>query len=637
MKNSALTLLLITLAWVATQAQVLESTQKRFKVDNIKGCAPFTITITDTNLKTTGQCTAGSPCLMDFEGNAQQQQNQFTHTYTTPGTYKLSVLYQSIGADDITITVVENTPPSFEIYSCSGNQVSIKITDNKYAQYATNFNDGSGETKQPFQNNMTAQHAYAASGNRTISVRGINLESADNCTANTQPFTARAALPVPSITALTATDASSLKMDFPKQTNMQLRSEIAVNNAATFQQYQNLYDLTTTNATSLRVDDNYYCFRLNNHDPCTNGNNYSPIICSQNFDLSIASGANNLAWTTAVTGTTSVTVKRNQQNNYTTIPGAPLTFSDTDVTCKTNYCYTITSNYPGGSKSTSLEKCGEAFTTVAPPQLTNVSAVVGNPQGVEISWAAPAAINTPEYKVYRSTGGASYLPLITTKDLKIQDGSYTTEGVYCYRVDYTDACGNASPEGKPACPIRLSGTLGEKNIADLLWSAYDGWTNGVNRYVVEKYTTDGQLIAAADLSTAEAYKDDPADPKNQVIRYIVKAYSNDTGVTLSSSNTIEIAKATNLFSPTAFTPNGDKLNDTFVVSGQYITKLELKVFDRWGVMVFSTDKNEPWNGTRSGSNVQLPTGTYIWKAEMTDFAGQTFSEEGTVMLIRKTN
>jgi len=106
---------------------------------------------------------------------------------------------------------------------------------------------------------------------------------------------------------------------------------------------------------------------------------------------------------------------------------------------------------------------------------------------------------------------------------------------------------------------------------------------------------------------------------------------------LSSSNPFEIAKNTNLFSPTAFTPNGDLLNDNFVVIGYYITKLQLKIFDRWGGLIYTTDKNEPWNGTRSGSNQPMPPGAYVWKAEITDFTGKTFSEEGTVMLIRKSN
>jgi len=614
-------------------AQPYTSRLGRFQVDQIKGCAPFTVTITDTNLITISECTPGKPCLMDFEGKNQQQQNQFTFTYITPGTYTLSVLYQSIGADDITITVVENTVPAFEVYTCSGNKVSVKITDLKYQNYTTDYN-GDGVSESGL---TTSQYNYGTPGNYNIRVHGINNNAADNCATNTQAFTAVTALPVPSISALTAVDGTSLKMDFPVQLHMQLKSEIAVNKATPFQQYQTLYEVNTTTATSLKVDDNYYCFRLNNFDPCANLNNYSPVVCSQNFDLSIASGVNNLTWTTSPVNIQGIDIQRNNQSYVVNLPAADVTYNDTDVLCKTNYCYTLISRYAGGAISTSLQKCGEAFTTITPSQLDNISSVVGIPQGVDLSWLVSPAINTPEFNVYRSGANGAYLLLGTTKDTKFTDPDYKTEESYCYRINYTDACGNTSLSGNPVCPIRLTGSLGEKNVADLSWVGYDGWLNGVNHYVIEKYTTSGQLLSSVDLGTSVNYKDDPADPQNQVIRYVIKAYANETGVTLSSSNPFEIAKNTNLFSPTAFTPNGDLLNDNFVVIGYYITKLQLKIFDRWGGLIYTTDKNEPWNGTRSGSNQPMPPGAYVWKAEITDFTGKTFSEEGTVMLIRKSN
>jgi hypothetical protein len=67
---------------------------------------------------------------MSLGNGTTNQQNQFIFTFNQPGTYKLSVLYQSIGADDITITVngptVTAGPPSticpgtFAVISASG-------------------------------------------------------------------------------------------------------------------------------------------------------------------------------------------------------------------------------------------------------------------------------------------------------------------------------------------------------------------------------------------------------------------------------------------------------------------------------------------------------------------------------------
>src|SRR5882762_4986689 len=83
------------------------SVLKRFQVDQITGCAPLTVNITSTNLIAGYSCPT---CLMRFDPTFSQL-NTYTYTYTTPGTYTLSVLYQSIlvnPTDDITITVLPN-------------------------------------------------------------------------------------------------------------------------------------------------------------------------------------------------------------------------------------------------------------------------------------------------------------------------------------------------------------------------------------------------------------------------------------------------------------------------------------------------------------------------------------------------
>ncbi|HNP77480.1 MAG TPA: gliding motility-associated C-terminal domain-containing protein, partial [Cyclobacteriaceae bacterium] len=95
---------------------------------------------------------------------------------------------------------------------------------------------------------------------------------------------------------------------------------------------------------------------------------------------------------------------------------------------------------------------------------------------------------------------------------------------------------------------------------------------------------------------------------------------------------VEFIKNANLYHPDAFTPNGDNLNDGFTVRGQFIVKMNLKIYDRWGALLFATEKNEPWDGRSEGK--AMPPATYIWKAEITDLAGRTFSEHGTVALLR---
>lgn len=56
----------------------------------------------------------------------------------------------------------------------------------------------------------------------------------------------------------------------------------------------------------------------------------------------------------------------------------------------------------------------------------------------------------------------------------------------------------------------------------------------------------------------------------------------------------------NIFVPNAFSPNGDDLNDEFIIRGIF-QDYNLIIADRWGNMVFkSRDANVGWNGKFRG-------------------------------------
>ena len=64
--------------------------------------------------------------------------------------------------------------------------------------------------------------------------------------------------------------------------------------------------------------------------------------------------------------------------------------------------------------------------------------------------------------------------------------------------------------------------------------------------------------------------------------------------------------------PTAFSPNGDGVNDYWVIGGmdEYIDA-EVEVYNRWGQLVFYTPDNSIyWNGVHNGKN--MPTADYFF-------------------------
>ena len=94
------------------------------------------------------------------------------------------------------------------------------------------------------------------------------------------------------------------------------------------------------------------------------------------------------------------------------------------------------------------------------------------------------------------------------------------------------------------------------------------------------------------------------------------------------------------YTPTAFTPNGDNLNDLFsphiICKAGLVTAYKFAVYNRWGQKIFYSEKTgEKWNGTFNGQ--QVPTGAYIYQVRYKSKSGAKDEFEtvkGTVMLIR---
>jgi gliding motility-associated-like protein len=216
----------------------------------------------------------------------------------------------------------------------------------------------------------------------------------------------------------------------------------------------------------------------------------------------------------------------------------------------------------------------------------------------------------------------------------MNDPAYVTESGACYKISYLDVCGNQSALSAEACPVRVNGNLLKDNSVNLTWTPYSGWQQGVSSYTVEKYSEQGQLLQTFDAGASLNFVDDTQDLNNQIYIYLIKANASEAGLPQAASNRIVIIKDPNLFYPTAFTPNGDNLNDIFNVFGQYIVTFEMDIFNRWGELVYTTSELEQgWDGYYKGN--LMPEGTYTFIAEITDRAGRTIKKSGSVLLLKK--
>lgn len=92
-----------------------------------------------------------------------------------------------------------------------------------------------------------------------------------------------------------------------------------------------------------------------------------------------------------------------------------------------------------------------------------------------------------------------------------------------------------------------------------------------------------------------------------------------------------------VFSPNAFRPNSAiPENRTFmpVGTGADENRFNLRIFDRWGQVVFETNSPyNPWDG-KAKNGKDAPMGNYVWVARFFDIQGYEHNQKGQVLLVR---
>lgn len=107
-----------------------------------------------------------------------------------------------------------------------------------------------------------------------------------------------------------------------------------------------------------------------------------------------------------------------------------------------------------------------------------------------------------------------------------------------------------------------------------------------------------------------------------------------TGCTSTKTVVINVVPPNLIWAPNAFAPGGLPENKFFkVYSSGLLSTIELRVFDRWGELLFSTtDPNAYWDGTFKGANVNSGVYIYYFKAVFQD--GTEVKQSGDVTLLR---
>jgi gliding motility-associated-like protein len=131
----------------------------------------------------------------------------------------------------------------------------------------------------------------------------------------------------------------------------------------------------------------------------------------------------------------------------------------------------------------------------------------------------------------------------------------------------------------------------------------------------------------------------PVSTPNASTVYTITAYNSD-GCSAKDEVALRLICKNNLvFIPGAFTPNNDKRNDRFNITGSGIKSIRsIIIYSRWGKVLFErkniqvNDHGNSWDGYCNGEAMDAGAYVYFIKAECE--GGEMFDYRGTVMLVR---
>lgn len=281
----------------------------------------------------------------------------------------------------------------------------------------------------------------------------------------------------------------------------------------------------------------------------------------------------------------------------------------------------------------------------AQPVSTIYLSLVPGDNSMSLSYTVDVTWTNTNYAIYRKgPGDSDFLLVGNTVALNYIDTNLVNNQLYCYKVISTGSYNspdilspliNASQEAcaqpydqTPPCPPVLSFE------SDCLIPASTlSWGNpnsdcaddvtAYRIYFAPNPEAPYALIAELNTASDTSWSYIPSvEPFSIAGCYVVTALDSlnlwpDGSLNQNESefsNSICIDNCPLYSVPNIITPNSDDLNDLFVpIENRFVQDIELKVFNRWGGIVFeTTDPKINWNGTHKDTNQALAGGTYYY-------------------------
>lgn len=608
----------------------------KFKVNSEIGCNPFTVIVTDLS------GASGTEAINYDWGDGSPLDSAEFHSYSQPGLYTIiqTVANANPRQDTVVVEVINQYPPEFYLFNCKGTVGSVMVQDTLYEAFEIDWDDGTREIAPAYS---LISHDYGIVSTFDVTVKGLingtqspNDSSNLNCSSTTKRLNMIDEMLPATIDQIVVlnTDATSgsISIDYTLAPDNNYLIEIKNQNQATFTIVDTINQvLNPANYTieNLNTVDNYYSISVTSFDPCDGDRILSNIGCSINIHTIAGNQQNVIEWETNSSDFLTYSLFKDGSLLANLNMQGQKQYIDNQVNCGMYYEYQIHMTENSGFLSISDTNSVTSISTDIPDPIENISTTVVG-QEINLTWEEPQNFLAVGYIISRSDDGITYNVLDTLTSSAYQDSELFTQSTrYFYKIIYYDACGSLSEESIISSQVLMVSTF-DKTI---IWSDYEGWKNGVREYVLEKYDGNGQLIESIPLGLSTSYQEDQTLNSYQFIQYKVIVIPIELANGNVESNSLEIIYPSKVAFPNAFSPNGDGLNDIFTFESRYVIAISMKIYTRWGELVYhTTDVDRGWDGTVNGKPASL--GTYIHHTTITDDMGITFVKSGEVVLIR---
>ena len=271
-------------------------------------------------------------------------------------------------------------------------------------------------------------------------------------------------------------------------------------------------------------------------------------------------------------------------------------------------------------------------TALSSPLLTTATITAPNTE-IRLVWRQSQNPKVSGYGVYRQGSSEPFHTTSDAKDTTLLIALTEPVPPLCYVVKARDECGNISEPSNVGCIIFPTAKAKEPHHL-LTWPPYQEWPGGVSHYAIYRSpdTATWMLLGQVDGETSQ-FKDEQLDTEAPQFVYQVVAYGQAGSQRVqSASMVVTVTKAPVVWVPNSFSPGqSPTLNDEFGPVASWIKGYEMRIYNRWGELVYQTPNSQSWDGTVDGR--MAPAGVYSYTITATGYDEQV-RVQGTVTILR---